>query len=231
MTSTVSVPRELLDRCCKRMYDTMQGDLHEELRALLSAPSPAGVDGLEVVGYLLTKGNQLSRMPASAADEPLCRLSDAQAIIDGLRGEVERKTRSLDSYGEELDKMQESIDSGYRAKMKYKRERNQLAKCLKFARTTMSVVADNANLRGVEHRSLISEVKRIDAALSAVCAAAPNIAPTSEHKVPEGIVSITRSLGRAIVRFNTSEQLNEFYRAAKSALPTERSGQIRSTPR
>ena len=27
-------------------------------------------------------------------------------------------------------------------------------------------IADNANLRGVEHRSLISEVKRIDAALA-----------------------------------------------------------------
>lgn len=60
-------------------------------------------------------------------------------------------------------------------------ERDHLAQCLKFARTTMAVVANNANLRGVEYRSLVTEVKRIDAALSAVCAAAPNIATTSEH--------------------------------------------------
>lgn len=80
------------------------------------------------------------------------------------------------------------------------------------------------------HRDAVLWVD-VCAALFTPCAAAPNIAPTSEHKVPEGIVSITRSLGRAIVQFNTSEQLNEFYRAAKSALPTERSGQIRSTPR
>ena len=46
-------------------------------------------------------------------------------------------------------------------------ERDHLAQCLKFARTTMAVVANNANLRGVEHRSLVAEVKRIEAALSA----------------------------------------------------------------
>jgi len=47
-------------------------------------------------------------------------------------------------------------------------ERDQLARCLKFARTTIAVVADNANLRGVEHRSLIAEVKRIDAVLASI---------------------------------------------------------------
>ena len=36
-----NVPRELLERCCKRMYDMMQGDLHEELRTLLSAAQPS----------------------------------------------------------------------------------------------------------------------------------------------------------------------------------------------
>lgn len=42
----------------------------------------------------------------------------------------------------------------------------ELVACLKFARTTMAVVADNANLRGVEYRSLIAEIKRIDAKLA-----------------------------------------------------------------
>lgn len=46
-------------------------------------------------------------------------------------------------------------------------ECEKLAQCLKFARTTMAVVADNANLRGVEYRSLMSEIKRIDDLLSA----------------------------------------------------------------
>jgi hypothetical protein len=42
----------------------------------------------------------------------------------------------------------------------------ELVACLKFARATMATVAENANLRGVEHRSLMSEVKRIDAKLA-----------------------------------------------------------------
>lgn len=44
----------------------------------------------------------------------------------------------------------------------------ELVACLKFARTTMAVVADNANLRGVEYRSLIAEIKRIDAKLASL---------------------------------------------------------------
>ena len=58
------------------------------------APSPAGVDGLEVVGYVSQddikwQGDCTLRLkPYSDYVIPLCRLSDAQAIIDGLRGEV-----------------------------------------------------------------------------------------------------------------------------------------------
>lgn len=36
--------------------------------------------------------------------------------------------------------------------------------------------------------------------------------------VPEGLTAITRSMGRAIVRFKTTEQLNAFYRSMKSAI-------------
>ena len=56
---------------------------------MVAAPSPAGVDGLEVVAYLI--GGEPSLTPCQVrgvVNEPLCRLSDAQAIIDGLRGEV-----------------------------------------------------------------------------------------------------------------------------------------------
>ena len=66
------------------------------LRALLSAPSPAGVDGLEVVGY--SYGNGILINDTTQPDNPmytkLVRLSAAQAIIDGLRGEVERLQRA-----------------------------------------------------------------------------------------------------------------------------------------
>ena len=44
---------------------------------------------------------------------------------------------------------------------------DQLEKRLKYARKTMAVIADNAKLRGVEYRSLMSEVSHIDAALAA----------------------------------------------------------------
>jgi hypothetical protein len=42
----------------------------------------------------------------------------------------------------------------------------ELVECLKFARTTMRTVAMHAKLTGVEHRSLMSEVARIDAKLA-----------------------------------------------------------------
>lgn len=65
------------------------------------APSPAGVDGLEVVAWLSSEtvdavipgaGYELLLIEGRNL-EPLCRLSDAQAIIDGLREEVERSKR------------------------------------------------------------------------------------------------------------------------------------------
>lgn len=84
MTKTANnVPRELLERVASQ---PARGKADYELRAILSAPSPAGVDGLEVVGYLTL--HALETDMQQPVDEPLCRLSDAQAIIDGLRGEV-----------------------------------------------------------------------------------------------------------------------------------------------
>ncbi len=81
-----------------------QGDHVEDVRAMVAAPSPAGVDGLEVVAYRKPYMSSTDFMPhepwcndgISSEWEPLCRLSDAQAIIDGLRGEVERYRAVLD---------------------------------------------------------------------------------------------------------------------------------------
>ena len=98
-----NVPRELLERCCKRMYDMMQGDLHEELRALLSAPSPDGVDGLVAV--------KVWEADADWDDHELVvRLSDAQAIIDGLRGENERIRLNIAEYNEAISCYQSERD-------------------------------------------------------------------------------------------------------------------------
>ena len=81
----------------------------EDVRAMVAAPSTAGVDGLEVETYLHTMHMELGQTEQfcskwkgdpfgvlgvdysstySVTSEPLCRLSDAQSIIDGLRGEV-----------------------------------------------------------------------------------------------------------------------------------------------
>ena len=106
-----NVPRELLDSLLTVIesngYAADEVEVVDELRALLSAPSPAGVDGLEVVGtlryfmdypdsphsapgYITHQFNPASWDHAgeAAGEHKLCRLSDAQAIIDGLRGEV-----------------------------------------------------------------------------------------------------------------------------------------------
>ena len=72
--TTTNVPRELLDSLLTVIesngYAADEVEAVDELRAILSAPSPAGVDGWDVAGDILEK------------------LSAAQAIIDGLRGEV-----------------------------------------------------------------------------------------------------------------------------------------------
>lgn len=95
MTNTIpNVPRELLDSLLTVIesngYAADEVEVVDELRALLSAPSPAGVDGLEVVGY--SYGNGILINDTTQPDNPmytkLVRLSEAQAIIDGLRGEV-----------------------------------------------------------------------------------------------------------------------------------------------
>lgn len=131
MTNTIpNVPRELLEVIEQTWRIHYQGspvttdiaaDAIEkglgQLRAMLSAPSPAGVGGLEVVAWVTTGFSGKSRtrraFTVNADDaarqhtnwtphyrqvttDQLCRLSDAKAIIDGLRGEVERLQFSLE---------------------------------------------------------------------------------------------------------------------------------------
>ena len=137
-----NVPRELLERAWRALANSATGreigayldadpcapgcaetcvraSMCAACSADLSAPSPAGVDGLEVEAYLHTMHMEIGQTRQfcskwkgdpfgvsgvdyssaySVTSEPLCRLSDAQAIIDGLRGEVERYKTMSDNY-------------------------------------------------------------------------------------------------------------------------------------
>lgn len=182
MTDRLLIDRELLADLLGNDHDKRIMAERHLLAMLANAPSPAGVDGLEVVAFLIGGEPSLTQCPVrGVVNDPLCRLSSAQAIIDGLRGEVGAQRIKTCTALKERNDAREERDSFQRVGIRAMEERDHLAQCLKFARTTMAVVANNANLRGVEYRSLVTEVKRIDAALSAVCAASPNIAPTSEH--------------------------------------------------
>lgn len=137
MTNTIpNVPRELLENIvlCYNEGEFELGTLAAECHALLSAPSPAGVDGckgkncgatdgvshsdeciaeheqacgradlngLPVASYLI--GGEPSLTPCrvrGVVNEPLCRLSAAHAIIDGLRGEVASQEETANQWRE-----------------------------------------------------------------------------------------------------------------------------------
>lgn len=129
MTNTIpNVPRELLDSLLTviesngyaadevEVVDELRvllsapspADHCEDVRAMVAAPSPAGVDGLEVRAYedsggALYTAKLLEIMAVdSVGCEPLCRLSDANAIIDGLLGEKERIRLNIAEYNESI---------------------------------------------------------------------------------------------------------------------------------
>ena len=113
----------LWGKVCDLLSTTSPTDHVEGLRAMVADPSPAGVDGLEVATFLHTLHMELGQTEQfcskwkgdpfgvsgvdysstySVTSEPLCRLSDAQAIIDGLRGENERIRLNIAEYNEAI---------------------------------------------------------------------------------------------------------------------------------
>ena len=109
MTNTIpNVPRELLERASNLAFQTQHYPLHEELRTLLSAPSPDGVDGLEVVGwYRMDDRKAITPYPSVCATwhkmgvKVGAAYSDsAHAIIDGLRGEVAAQEETANQWRE-----------------------------------------------------------------------------------------------------------------------------------
>ena len=115
-----NVPRELLEELRDAANESMNATTRQhqidhlagliaKVDALLSAPSPAGVDGLEVVGTVATMGFGRHCISAdfTACDklkvgDPVTAMLPAQAIIDGLRGENERIRLNIAEYNESI---------------------------------------------------------------------------------------------------------------------------------
>lgn len=104
--NTINVPRELLERAVQIPSKASveenhaaivdRGRAQAEIRTLLSTPSPAGVDGCKCSMSISMLGDgcrhcqpqeYIDRL-GEMLDEERSELSDALAIIDGLRGEV-----------------------------------------------------------------------------------------------------------------------------------------------
>ena len=119
--TTLNVPRELMERARAAVAATntsnWSSDLLRDIHAILSAPSPAGDGGLpefltqelEAVGQeAVAKAvdDQCSSVPVLQAvyGEAIRKrvVDDAQAIIDGLRGENERIRLNIAEYNEAI---------------------------------------------------------------------------------------------------------------------------------
>ena len=109
MTDTINnVPRELLDSLLTVIesngYAADEVEVVDELRAILSAPSPAGVDGLkryEVFPYL---DDDVAELDICESDDgTFVKYDDAQAIIDGLRGEADQQAQRIGELASHLE--------------------------------------------------------------------------------------------------------------------------------
>ena len=191
MTDTINnVPCELLETLIEQ-HITAHGFTNHTARQaqlILCAPSPAGVDGLEVVGtlryfmdypdsphsapgYITHQFNPASWDHAgeAAGEHKLCRLSDAQAIIDGLRGDlaVALKVPSVAAMHAYLDTECAKDNMRLGAERDQQAQRiGELEGLLREERTYASVSASCR--KGVVSRCICRNCRllRIDAALS-----------------------------------------------------------------
>ena len=162
MNNTINnVPRELLADLLGNDHDKRIMAERHLLAMLANAPSPAGVDGLEV--YITDCATCVDVVPAkTVTDAKVVLAKDAQAIIDGLRGEVA-----------DLQSMLATVSkAGLRVRTERDQQAQRIGELEGLLRSCLPALSDGG---------CAALANRIDAALSAVCAAAPNIAPTSEH--------------------------------------------------
>ena len=177
MTNTIpNVPRELLERAAtsieQRMCIQCEGgpccmpeslNTLSDIRALLSAPSPAGVDGLEVVGwYRMDDRKAITPYPSVCATwhkmgvKVGAAYSDsAHAIIDGLRGDVEVMTQHANNYSRMFEERAEERDQ----------HAQRIGELEGLLREVHGWIDESA--RVYRHNSTSVMLYRIDAALSA----------------------------------------------------------------
>lgn len=176
----LNVSRELLEDCLIAARGPINGNLAERLGALLSAPSPAGVEGLDVVsnwvlfnaeadkpyikkmlpdGFLAFFDCEEDARRAKANNPGTdhkridrVKAEDAQAIIDGLRGEVAEERAKVAQLEEGIPRIME-------ASYQFRQQRDQHAGLLREVHDTYRAAIHWEDLRAT--------MKRIDAALSA----------------------------------------------------------------
>ena len=119
MTDTIpNVPRELLADLLGNDHDKRIMAERHLLAMLANAPSPAGVDGCKCSMSISMLGDgcrycQLQEYIDRLSDmlnEERSELSDATAIIDGLRGEVEVMTQHANNYSRMFEECAEERD-------------------------------------------------------------------------------------------------------------------------
>ncbi len=154
----------------------------EDVRAMVV---PAG-EAVEVVAYRVSLPSEpelghwfdefAESAPQMCQHEPLMTVAQHQRIVAQRDAENERLRVKLMTIASAEPRYHDlewakahAAEGDNRAWVKWKEAVDkcaELIQCLRYARTTMATVAEGANLRGVEYRSLISEVKRIDDHLS-----------------------------------------------------------------
>ena len=106
MTNTISVPRELLERIVGKCKLSVLGDDHAKVWELLEAPA-VDVEGLEVIGFHCMDSAGIEALEwrgGSYADEPLCSLPKAQAIIDQQAARIAELQKDAARYRWLLEK-------------------------------------------------------------------------------------------------------------------------------
>ena len=135
--TTLNVPRELLERVLD--YDgavAIRQNARHELRALLSDPSPAGVDECKCSMSISMLGDgcrhcqpqeYIDRL-GEMLDEERAELSDAQAIIDGLAVENHQLRRELNLRQSQIESSGRIAERAQRFAVQLRTERDQHAK-------------------------------------------------------------------------------------------------------
>ena len=135
----LNVSRELLADLLGNDHDKRIMAERHLLAMLANAPSPAGVDGWDVAGDIFEK------------------LSAAQAIIDGLRGEVEVMTQHASNYSLMFEECAEERDQ-------QAKRIGELERLLLRVQVSLSLDDTEWGYSGAEKYKLLADIR---AALSA----------------------------------------------------------------